>query len=268
MQILLVVALILGFICPISLQLSAQGIMVRPLLIEVSLAPGQRRTETITIENLTESDVRVQLTRAHFDITEEGTLDFLKADTSTSPVALHLSLPIEEVVIGAGETEIITLIIEAPGDETSSARWGGLFIESPRTETVEGLRVMVRHFVIILQWDAMAIQRQGLVTLVQVELDKSEEESSRMAVVSAKFLNTCLDILKVDGRFEIRDMRGDTVATEEIKDRIVLPEHTRIFTAQFAAADWPPGQYIALVIIDYGGETLTGGQWQFEVPEA
>ena len=77
----------------------------------------------------------------------------------------------------------------------------------------------------------------------------------------------CLNILKVDIRFEVRDMTGDTVAYQEIHDRVVLPESKRIFTAKFPADDWPPGQYLALVIVDYGGETLTGGQWPFEIPE-
>jgi len=102
---------------------------------------------------------------------------------------------------------------------------------------------------------------------MDVQLVDSQADGERTATVSTTLANTCQNMLRTDVRFEVRDAAGDVVATQEVKDRVVLPNHERIFTSKFISDDWPPGQYIALVIIDYGGETLSGGQWPFEIPE-
>jgi hypothetical protein len=178
----------------------------------------------------------------------------------------------EEVVVKGGETESVSLSITRPRDDSPLARWGYLIIESAEpfgivgTEGV-GVGVKLRFAVSILQREPTIVEKEGHVRAMEVKLIKSGEESSRTALVSSAFVNTCKNILGIDVLFQVRDERGKTIATHEIRNQWVLPEHKRSFIVKFPAEEWLPGQYIALAIIDYGGETLTGGQWGFEIPE-
>lgn len=265
----------LSVICTVLLILAlggigfGQGFMVQPMQIEISLAPGETYREEIVVTNLSEKDVQIQITKNDFAMKQDGTLEILKPGTSSLSLAGWLSLPSEELVVKAGRTESISLSITRPEDSSPKAYWGYLFVQNIEPITTKGnIGVKFRFAIRILQIDPI-LQQRGIVTAMQVELKEAEEGNSRTAVVFTTLANTCLNILKADVHFEIRDMTGTTVATHELKDRVVLPEHERrrTFSAEFPADDWPPGQYIALAIIDYGGETLSGGQWPFEIPE-
>jgi len=248
--------------------------IVRPMLIETSLAPGETHTELVEIQNSTEDDLVVQISKIDFSISKDGDLQLLEAGISPSSLDDWLSLPTTELVVKRGKTEKLRVCISAPKEASQLCRWGGLLIESVTTTSTRGMTVRVRFGVIILQTDPMGLDKSGKVETMKAEVHESIEEveseggSSRAVAISTTFSNTCLNILKADVRFEVRNMTGDTIITHVIRNKVILPGHKRIFTATFAANDWLPGQYIALAIIDYGGETLVGGQWPFEIPEA
>lgn len=271
-RLLLSLVLGLGAICLLAANLHAQGITVKPMLIDISLAPGETHTEVIEIGNTAEEDLRVMISKADFTITEGGGIDLLEAGASPSSLADRFSLSTEELVVKAGEIGRVSLSFVFPEDAPAAPLWGCLIVETAEPIGTMGtgdtsIGVRVKFLVLIFQRDSRIVQKEGHVTAMKVEIIEPEEGDSRTVAVATTFNNTCLDILKTDILFEIRDMTGATIATDEIKDRRVLPGYKRSFTKRFPAEEWQSGQYIALAIIDYGGETLAGGQWGFEVPE-
>jgi hypothetical protein len=67
------------------------------------------------------------------------------------------------------------------------------------------------------------------------------------------------------GRLEIRTYGGAVVAASEMEPFSVLPGYTRRVATHFEAP-LPAGRYLAIPILDFGGEYLAGGQAAFEVP--
>jgi len=260
------------FVLFLPMVSQAQGIRVNPMCIDVSLAPGEARREMIELHNLSEEPLLMRLSIADFALNERGALQILEAGTSTSSLASWLTLSEEELRVEAGETRSVTVSILRPTDSSTLARWGCLIVEGGapiagmETEGI-GVSITMKYVVAILQRDPTINQKDGRVTALNAQLVDSAEGASRAVLVSATFTNASINILKADVRFDVRDMTGDTVAYMEIRDRVVLPEGKRTFTAEFPTNEWLPGQYVALVIIDYGGESLTGGQWPFEIPE-
>ena len=269
--------LLLGLVMvgSIAVNLQGQGITINPIVIDLALAPGELHTAILEIGNLSDKDVGIRIFAHDLSMDETGSFVVLEPGTSSSSLTDWLSLPMEDLVVKGGETEHFSISIIRPEENASNqARWGCLVIETTDiigTVESEGmsLGIKVRFVVGILQNDpALLTEKKGSVTAMNVEVVESEEESARTVAVSATFANNCPNILKAHVSFEVRDMTGATIATDEILGgRTVLPGYRKPFTVWFAADTWIPGQYIALAIIDYGGETLAGGQWGFEIPE-
>ncbi|HED04019.1 MAG TPA: hypothetical protein ENI60_04555 [Candidatus Fraserbacteria bacterium] len=72
-----------------------------------------------------------------------------------------------------------------------------------------------------------------------------------------------LNLPKVSGRVEIRDRSGATVDTIPIATFPILPGYRRQLTVTSARKRGdllPPGRYLILAILDFGGANLVGGQ--------
>ena len=273
-RVLLSLSLGLVMVGSIAANLQGQGITINPIVIDIALAPGEVHTEILEIGNLSDEDVGIRISAHDLTMDETGSFVVLEPGTSSSSLTDWLSLPMEDLVVKGGETEHFSISIIRPEEDASNqARWGCLVIETTEViGTVESegmsLGIKVRFVVGILQNDPALTEKKGSVTAMNVGVVEPEEEGARTVAVSATFANNCPNILKAHVSFEVRDMTGATIATYQISGgRTVLPGYKKPFTVRFPADTWMPGQYIALAIIDYGGETLAGGQWGFEIPE-
>jgi len=265
----------LAMVSSIAANLQGQGITINPIVIEINLAPGEMHTEILEIGNLSDKDVGIRISAHDLTMDETGSFAILEPGTSSSSLTDWVSLPMEDLVVKGGETKHFSISIVRPEEDASNqAHWGCLVVETADiigTMESEGmsLGIKMRFVVGILQNDpALVTEKKGSVTAMNAEVVEPEEEGARTVVVSATFANNCPNILKAHVSFEVRDMTGATIATDRIQGgRTVLPGYRKPFTVWFPADTWIPGQYIALAIIDYGGETLAGGQWVFEIPE-
>ena len=272
-RLLSVAAVFIACVCLCAVPLRGQGILISPLIVYTSLLPGESRTVIITVYNDTNADLLFIVTKKDWDARHDGSVEVLEPGTIASSLCDWFTFDKQEFEVKAGATEELVLSITRPEDALEAAYWGGFSIEpvgeisEVRLEEGVGFKVKAVFVGVILQSDPTVVERSGRITAMDVQVADSQPEGERTVAVSATVANTCRNILRTDVRFEVRDVSGNVVATQELKDRAVLPNHARIFTASFTADDWPPGQYLALVIVDYGGETLTGGQWPFEIPE-
>jgi len=149
------------------------------------------------------------------------------------------------------------------------ARWGCLMIESMEaiTTTAAGMGIKVRFAIGIFQTEPLFTEIAGRVSDMQVTVEQEEAGQGGNVTILLAFANTSNNILKADVHFEIRDETGAIIADRDQQGKVVLPERTRSFSTSFPAGNWSPGHYLALAIIDYGGENRVGGQWRFQIPE-
>lgn len=275
---ILLLCLILGGAALASASLEGQGIKVTPMLIEISLAPGESYKQIIRLTNSAEETVTVLIGKTDFAIMQDGVLDLLEAGSLPTSLTSWFSLPTNEITVEGGETETLALSITRPPDSSPLARWSAIDIQSAGPIALldnEGgisIATYVKFVVAILQSDPEIITRSGYVTAMDVEIVESDEcpgcpDWYRTVTLSATFSSRCDNILMTDVRFEIKDETGETMVAQVMTHKPILPRHNRIFRAAFSANDWPPGQYIALTIVDYGGDNPVGGQRPFEIPE-
>jgi len=288
---LLIVIIALLAVVIISGYTKAQGITVSPMRVEVSLAAGESTTKAIEIINLAQEKRTVRITKVDFDIRANGTVSVWESNTTSDSLAKWFELPMEEIVLEAGEKKRIVLTISRPKDSPSLPHWGALLLTTSRPigpqsrEEGSSMSLQLSFIVGILQNPPTLTAKEGHVTSVDVEVtlnakredpepqsgnsesEKLEHAQSSYVSISVTFVNVCNAILKTDVRLEVRNQEGEVIVEQLTRDKVMLPAHERTFTANFIIDNWEPGQYLALAIVDYGGETLTGGQWPFEIVE-
>jgi len=256
--------------CPAAAEPEkAPGIMVRPVYIELSLAPGETRVETIAIENDTDRPMPVAIEIVDFDMKGDE-MQILPANTLDSSIAGWLSLPSRELILEPGELEEFPLSITRPEDDPPGCRWGFLVVETLEPLNEMGpamIRVKARFLVTLVQFDPLVQDRSGAITGMDVRTENVGDGGSGKVIVSTKFANICEAVLKLQIRCEIRGSTGNCIANKKKSGVLAFPGRERVFSIEIPVKDLSPGEYVALTIIDYGGDNPVGGQWRFEIPE-
>jgi hypothetical protein len=125
-------------------------------------------------------------------------------------------------------------------------------------ELQTSINVKVRYGIKVFQHDPSATKR-GQITGMELL-------GTRPLKIKVAFANTGDGVLwQVSGRVEIRDDTGATVRTLEIEEFTVLPGGERELVLEDEGARLAAGDYIALAIIDFGGDYLVGHQLQFKI---
>ena len=73
--------------------------------------------------------------------------------------------------------------------------------------------------------------------------------------------------LRPNGVVEIRDVHGTVVASSRVDAFSVLPERERTIRVAVDDSDLDPGRYLAVPILDFGADYLSGTQIDFRVEE-
>jgi len=266
---LTVAGVVLSVAWPLSAQPEkAPGFMVRPVYIELFLAPGETQVEMIEIENGTEKQMPVAIATLDFDKKGDHT-QILDVNTLDSSIASWVSFPSPELILGPGELGEFPLSITRPEGDPPRCRWGYLVVEplEPLGESGAGIPLKVRFLVTIVQFDPLLQDRSAAITGMDAEVESLGNDAERRLLLSTRFANTCEAVLKLEIRCEIRDSTGSSVASKKMIDMLALPGRERVFSIEIPVENLPSGEYMALTIIDYGGDNPVGGQWPFEIPE-
>ncbi|MGE5558668.1 MAG: hypothetical protein ACM3WV_08655 [Bacillota bacterium] len=97
------------------------------------------------------------------------------------------------------------------------------------------------------------------------QLKLSWNLSKRKITGTVKLSNVGNVLLHYQGRLEIRDLSNKIVARTVIQKSAVLPESYRTISLVCSGGPLPRGKYMALAIIDYGGDHLAGAQAILEI---
>ena len=163
--------------------------------------------------------------------------------------------------LAEGESRDVAFSMRVPG-EAMGAYWSAVFVEgSPRIEEREGTTVLsVERFAIKVYETVPGTElRSGTVTGVDIL-------TTAPLTLEVAFENTGNVQLRPSGSIDIISSTGEVVQELAIGGFPVLPGAVRLLTVTEAEeAPLPPGIYRALVTIDYGGETLTGGTRDFRI---
>lgn len=90
------------------------------------------------------------------------------------------------------------------------------------------------------------------------------KDSVQVREATVLFANTGTAHLKVKATLEVRDLQARLLLTVEGAELPMVPSSARYLSLK--VPDLPPGEYVAVVLLDYGGDEIAAAQVEFRVP--
>lgn len=228
-------------------QFSAQ-----PVIMEVRTGDSAAAT-SFTVRNESDSEMQLQVYAADFDQPQAGGHEFLEPGEHASSCFERLRFFPDDLLLPPGGEGEVGVLME-PGEATC---WSVVFVQSVSRQG-SGIRIAQRIGVKVYGISTRATL-DGEIRSAEVRLDGSGNRW-----LDVLFENSGHAPLRPEGEVEIRTEAGDIVAVVPVRAFSVLPGHTRMAQVAFDL-DLEPGVYLAIPILDFGGDYLAGSQAVFEV---
>jgi len=256
-------------------------IVIDPMRIVFDAPPGAVEEGTIRVTNVGEYPTSLSVQRIDFFFDPQGGLVPLEPGTlggaSLNPA---LEFTPTSLSLNPQETGLISYRIQLPPESTGS-HWAGLVIqeEEPQTSEEETEGIVVRTefriaYVVCLYQNPpgrlaepwIRVAEMDTVFVPPQETEAATEQQERVVRVSITVENLTDVVLTPTGWMEVRDSTGATVDGVEVHSFVLLPHAQLSLIVQFVAEDWKEGAYLAVAMLDAGGETLAAGQAIVEIP--
>jgi hypothetical protein len=156
----------------------------------------------------------------------------------------------------AGEDQLVSIRLR-PDEGEASTCWSLVFIESPPPADQTGIRVGAR----------IGVKLFGLApggTREAVIEDAGVEAVGDQRLVRLKLANRGSWPLLARGTIEIIDLDGARAGEARIERTTVLPRRARLIEVPLDVT-LQPGRYVAVSLIELGGDELVGAQVAFRV---
>ncbi len=252
----------------------AAALGAAPAFIEISAKPGVIYNGSVEVTGNAKTSETVRIYTEDWDLTPKG------EDVSSAPGAIDrscagwmtLSHSKFDIPVGGGTS--VKYSITVP-ETASGSYWTFIIVESGRKPTKPDdmpnkmqfviqatFRYAIRVFVNVEQGKKIEGNITG-VGVMQKENPLVKKESVLTAVTT--FSNTGNTTVKPQGYVEIRTVDGETVKKIDVLPKTyVIPGRSREIYSPIGN-DLPEGDYVALAVLDFGGESYVAGENTFSV---
>lgn len=246
------------------------GLQLSPTRSEVNASPGQVKTISMTLRNITQGDLVAQAVVNDFESDGvSGTPQIIVDQSQHTPYSINKFLKgVQDVELKAGEVKEVKLTLDVPGDATPGAYFGVVrYAAIPKGEQNTGdrqvsLTASVAH--IVLLEVAGDINEQIQLESVKAQRDNKPgsfffKEPNSMAVGIKNLGN---GFARPYGNVSIKNMIGKEVNNYQVNNTtpkgVVLPGSSRTFVDNVDGLSMP-GRYTAVASVAYGngGEVVT-----------
>lgn len=247
----------------LSSPLHAYRLGISPARLRLTVEPGKAIEGAVTINGDFSAPTRIRVTAGDWGLTPTGQLFYPEPGRVGRSLAGWLTVSPPEFTMGPNKTQIVRYRLQAP-KEIGGTYWGALFFSNiampaGRSSSGVGLRTAARVALLI---DATTVR--GGISEGRITGMHSGTAQGRI-VLRADFANTGNTLLRVKGRFEVKDLKTNRIAAKiPVAEAPVLPGDTRQLSAE-CPADLAPGAYLGMAILDYGGRNVVAGQRAFKV---
>lgn len=238
------------------------GLQLSPTRSEISANPGEQKTFTIALKNITQSKLSTQVSLNDFESDNvSGTPKILVDTNNRTPYTLSKMIKgLKNVELAPGETKEIKATIDIPANAAPGAYFGAVrYAVVPQNNTDSerqiALNASVAHLVLVeVPGDVVQqIQVQSLDLQKQGKAHKFFFNRPDQASLSVKNLGNGFS--RPFGRVTINNGFGKEVFNYEVNNNdpksIVLPNSSRVFTNEVGGVSLP-GKYTATASIAYG----------------
>lgn len=245
---------------------------VSTLNLNLSAVPGEILTGAIEVHNLGTEPEGVQVLLADWEYDPSGAVSIHEHGTVDRSLAGMLTVAPASMMLSPGETRPIQYRIEVPPDSVGSF-WAMIMVRSePKvissSDFGEGRTAVFA-----------ASKTYGIKLIVTAHSESEKElviedsaveylEACEGSVLEIRSLvtNTGLAHLELTGTVNLINEHGDSVGAARIGRARVLPGYQRLVRTTLAG-QLDPGFYVAVVVLDFGGDYLVGSQVEFEIGE-
>ncbi len=250
-------------------------VSVDELEVHMRLTPqGGALTQTIPVRNDESRPQQVRVVLGDWVRDSLGNNVFLEAGTTPNSCGGRIQVFPATLQVAPGATELVRVSYDAaPAD---SGCWSIVFIETvtppaPRPDgqgsflTIEvrtGVKVYVHRV------DAIAlgeVQDMSVGTAWRLaHPGTGSRDTSLVREATVRFANTGTAHLRVTTQLEIRAASGELLHTVDGGEAPMVPGATRLINVRMPSL--PAGDYVAIMLLDYGGNEIAAGQLDFRVP--
>jgi hypothetical protein len=249
---------------------AAQGLQISPTRIEINkINPGESRSITVTLTNVTSSELQYSTKFADFTAADESGSPKLSEDSSLensiSIKKWFSGLP-DDFILASHEIRQLTAVVNVPKDAEIGGHYGAILFPGSQPEmdkTGVGLSASTGVLILIRVGDDSQVNEEA--NLEGYFSANGERQSSLFEYSPVDFVvrikNTGNVHIKPSGNIEIKDTFGNVVTTLPVNEvgSNVLPNSVRKFTAK-VSKPWMFGLYTANLTMGYGtkGQAITG----------
>jgi hypothetical protein len=230
-------------------------------------------TQVIPVRNDEQKAQQVRVVLGDWVRDTLGNNLFLEAGSVPQSCGSRLSVFPATFQVAPGATELVRVTVDAAPADTGC--WSIVFIETvtppaPRPDgqgsfvTIEvrtGVKVYVHR------QDAVAMGEvldMTVGTAWRPVAPGASRDSALVREATVRFANTGTAHVRVRTSLEIRDLTGALVHSVDGAEAPMVPGSTRL--VRIAVPTLPRGDYVAVMLLDYGGDEIAAGQAEFRVP--
>ncbi|MEI8232826.1 MAG: hypothetical protein WCG44_03715 [bacterium] len=229
---------------------STNGLSLSPPSFELSGNPGSTVTNTIRLENMKSSPVRLAVDRRNFTaVGEDGSIG-LTEDQGTFSLASWISVDPADVIIPPRSTRTFTFTIKVPLNAEPGGHFGSLIFRTVPENTLTGSGASVAQEV-----GALILLRIAGATVENAKVESFAAAKSFYEYGPVVFEERVKNLgnvhLKPSGNITITNLIGQKVATVPLETKNVLPGAIRKIEGTWDTK-WRAGQYTATAVMIYG----------------
>ena len=241
------------------------GVGVSPPRVELYATPGGQLTQEIEVDNPSDfSELTVTSTLSDALFQPDGSVLYLPGGSHPNSLADWLTITPIQFDLEPLIAETVRYTVQVPQAASEGTYWSVILFESaaPQSEAPTqagvGVSTLVRigHVIYV---DVGNVTHDGVITGVRYQATETGGE------VRVSFQNTGNGLVRLSGQLELRDATGNLVQTLDVQDEAALPGYTREIAAALAEP-LPPGDYVALAVLDYGEAKVAAGEGSFQIP--
>ncbi len=245
---------------------------VSALSVDVTLAPGGSFTGAFEVLNKSPKPREFRVEVKDYERNMEGGLVTRDAGTHPRSLAKFLWVTPLSFTLQPEQKQPISFTIKIPEGE-SGPHWAAIIVTSPvpasesQGQGTDPQQIPItlgasEQFIIkIRHTDPTNAISHGRITSTQVLLP--EEDKPLRVIIDYENIGTTFQQPKGEVRFI--NSRGEVVARVEIPPFPILPGGQRRLEIRLDQK-LPSGDYVAVAILDFGGDFLLGAQTRFKIP--
>lgn len=226
---------------------------VYPVIVQLAGA-DTAESGVLVVRNEGDAALRIRLYAMDFEQAADGSHEYSELGTHPRSCRDRLGVFPDMLSVDPGMEGRVYLRMEPA--ISGDICWSVVFAETP-APTRSGLRITQRIGTKVYGL-APGTEPSGELASAAVQGGGSGRS------VTFEFRNTGDRPLRPEGRVEIRSLEGAVAASQEIESFSVLPGHSRRVEVEIPGG-LAPGRYLAIPILDFGGDYLAGAQVAFRV---